>query len=145
VVDVDDVDGGDGRVGVGVGGEQRPPGAREQVHRRLEELDAAHLRHPVVGEEDGHLLTAKLELPQRFERLGARGRPQHPVVLAVATAQVAGHRTGHRRVVVDAEQHRPARLVRRAGPGAVRRGGGGLGHGWAYDGTPASSKDTSSA
>ena len=52
VVEVDDVDGVDGRAGVGVGGEQYPAGRRVEVHRLLEELEPAHLRHAVVGEDD---------------------------------------------------------------------------------------------
>ena len=54
VVEVDDVDGLDGRVGVGVGGEQGAPGVGEEVHRLLQELEAAHLGHPVVGEQHRH-------------------------------------------------------------------------------------------
>jgi hypothetical protein len=54
VVDVDDVDRADRGVGVGVRGEQGSAGAREDVHRLLEELDAGHARHPVVGEQRRH-------------------------------------------------------------------------------------------
>ena len=51
VIEVDDVDRVDGGVGVGVRGEQHPSRGRIEVHRLLEELDTAHLRHPVVGDE----------------------------------------------------------------------------------------------
>jgi hypothetical protein len=72
VVDVDHVDRLDRGVGVGVRGEQRPPGVREQVHRLLEELDAVHLRHPVVGEQNGDPAAAQLDLLERVQRLGGR-------------------------------------------------------------------------
>jgi hypothetical protein len=71
VVEVDDVDGVDRGMGVGVGGEQHPLGEREQVHRLLEELDTAHLRHPVVGHEDRDGVAAQFEFAQRRERVGA--------------------------------------------------------------------------
>ena len=69
MVEVDDVDRLDRRLGVGVGGEQGPAGAGEQVHRLFEELEAGHLRHPVVGEHHRHHLAAQLQLAQRLERL----------------------------------------------------------------------------
>ena len=119
VVDVDDVDGGDRGVGVGVRREQRAPRPREQVHRLLEELDAAHLRHPVVGQQHGDPVAAQLQLAQCLERLGTGGRAHHPVVLAVLAPQVAGDGTGHRGVVVDREDDRPAFV----------------GHGWLYVGS----------
>ena len=110
MVEVDHVDRLDGRVGVGVGGQQRPPGVREQVHRLLEELDAAHLRHPVVGEQHRHRVAAQLELPQRLQRLAPGLGPHDPVVLPVAPAEVPGDRPRHPRVVVHREQDRLARL-----------------------------------
>src|SRR3954469_19301013 len=113
VVDVDEVDCLDRRLGVGVGGEQRPPGPGEEVHRLLEELDAVHLRHPVVGEQHGHRVAAQLELAQRVQPLAGRRRPQHPEVLAVAAPQVAGHGSRHSGVVVHAEQDRLAHGVSR--------------------------------
>ena len=61
-------------LGVGVRGEQHPPRAREEVHRLLEELDAVHLRHPVVGEQHRHLVAAQLHLAQRVQRLLRRTR-----------------------------------------------------------------------
>jgi hypothetical protein len=106
LVDVDDVDRPDRGLGVGVGGEQGAPGAREEVHRPLEEVDAVHLRHPVVGEEHRDLVAAQLQLPEGVERLRGRRGPQHPVRLAVAAAQVAGDRAGDVGVVVHAEQDR---------------------------------------
>src|SRR3712207_9189846 len=65
---------------------------------------AVHVRHPVVGEEDGDRLTAELQLAEGVERLGGGGRPQHPVLVAVAAAQVAGDGAGHAGIVVHAQR-----------------------------------------
>ena len=64
MVEVDHVDGVDGGAGVGVRGEQDAPGPGVQVHGLLQELDAAHLRHPVVGQQHSHLVAAQLHLAQ---------------------------------------------------------------------------------
>jgi hypothetical protein len=110
VVEVDDVDGLDGGVGVGVGGQQGPPGVGEQVHGLLQELQAAHPGHAVVGQEDGHRVAAELDLAQRLQRLGPGLGPDDPEVLPVAPAEVSGDRPRHPGVVVDREQDRLARL-----------------------------------
>ena len=86
MVEVDDVDGVDRGVGVGVGGQQHPLGQREEVHRLLEELDAAHLRHPVVGDEHRHGVAAQLQFLERVERVGARFGTDDAVPLAVVAA-----------------------------------------------------------
>ncbi len=141
VVDVDQVDRLDRRVGVGVGGEQGPAGVRGDVHGLLEELDAVHLRHAVVGEDRRHRLAAQRELAQRVERVAAGLGADDPVVLAVAATQVASHGTAHPRVVVDGQQDGlcRARLDRgHAGScwTAVRPDEGGL-HSRTYCGRPA--------
>ena len=107
VVQVDDVDGVDGRAGVGVGGEQHAARRRKQVHGLFQELDAGHAGHPVVGDEHRHLLAAQLEFLQRVQRLRARFGPDDPVLLAVAAAQVTGDGTRHAGVVVDGQDRRP--------------------------------------
>ena len=71
MVQVDDVDGVDGGVGVGVRGQQHPLGRRIEVHRRLEEVDTGHLGHPVVGDEHGDRLTSQLELLEGVQRVRA--------------------------------------------------------------------------
>jgi hypothetical protein len=75
-----------------------------QVHRLLEELEAAHLGHAMVGEHHGYQLAAELQLAQRLECLGAGLGPHHPVGLAVVAPEVARHRARHPRVVVDGQQ-----------------------------------------
>jgi hypothetical protein len=90
VVDVHQVDRLDGCIGVGVGGEQDPPGRGKDVHGLLKELDAIHLRHPVVRHDHRDLLAAELELTQRFECLRPALATDDPVLRAVFTTQVAG-------------------------------------------------------
>ena len=70
MVEVDDVDGLDGGVGVGVG-QRRRAGRGEQVHRLFEELEATHFRHAMVGEQHSHQVAAQLQLAQRLEGLRA--------------------------------------------------------------------------
>ena len=106
MVQVDDVDGVDGGVGVGVGGQQHPLGRRIEVHRRLEEVDTGHLRHPVVGDEHRDRLTPQLELLEGVQRVRARFRPHDPVGVAVLATQVPGNGSGHRGIVVDGQHHR---------------------------------------
>ena len=108
MVEVDDVDGLDRGVGVGVRGEEGPPGVGEEVHRLLEELEAAHLRHAVVGEQHRHAVAAKLQLAQGLERLGAGLGTHHPERLAVVAAEIPGDGARDARVVVDGEQDRLA-------------------------------------
>ena len=120
VVEVDVVDGPDRGVGVGVRGEQHPLGVGDDVHRLLEEVDAGHAGHPVVGQQQRDLLAAQVQLAQRVERARAVLGAHHAVRLAVAAAQVAGQGAADRRVVVDGEQDRTGH--RRAGAGAVDSG-----------------------
>jgi len=68
VVQVDDVDRVDGGAGVGVCRQQHAPCPRVKVHGPLEELDPVHLRHAVVGQDQGDQVTAQLHLPQRVQR-----------------------------------------------------------------------------
>ena len=105
MVEVDDVDGVDRRVGVGVGGQQHPAGQRKDVHRLLEELDAAHLRHPVVGDEHRDGVAAQLEFLERLERVGPGFGAHDPVPLAVVAAQIAGDGARHRGIVVDGQDY----------------------------------------
>ena len=86
-------------------------------------------RHPVVGQQDGDPVAAQLQLAQRLERLRPGGRAHDPVVLAVLPSQVAGHRAGDRRVVIDREDDRSA-FVR---------------HGWLYVGSSGARNPRSSA
>ena len=71
----------------------------------FEELDAAHLRHPVVGDEHRDGVAAQLEFVERLQRVGAGFGAHDAVALAVVATQVAGDRAGHRGVVVDGQDH----------------------------------------
>ena len=105
VVEVDDVDRVDGGVGVGVGGQQHAPRHRIQIHRPLEEFDAAHLRHPVVRDQHRDRLATQFEFLKRLQRVGTGFRADDAVLLAVMAAQVAGDRARHRGIVVHGQQH----------------------------------------
>ena len=64
-------------------------------------------RHPVVGEDDGHLVPAQLHLPQGLQGLRAGLGTDDPVPFAVPPAQVARDGAGNPRVVVHGHDHRP--------------------------------------
>ena len=106
VVEVNDVDGVDRRARVRVGGQQHPAGVRVNVHRPLEELDAGQPRHPVVREEDRHLVAAQLHLPQRLQGLLAGLGTDDPVPLAVPPAQVTGYSARYTGIIVHGDDHR---------------------------------------
>ncbi len=106
VVQVDDVDGVDRGIGVGVRGQQHPPGRGEQVHRLLKEFDAVHPRHAVVGQDHRDMVTAQLELAHRVQRLFARIGSDDPMVLAVPPSQVPADRAGDALVIVYGDQCR---------------------------------------
>ena len=104
MVDVHLVDRLDRRFRVGVGGEQGAPGAREEVHRLLEEVDAGHAGHPVVGEQHRHPIATQFQLAQAVEGVRAGLGAHHPVRLAVLSPQIAGDGPGDARIVVNGEQ-----------------------------------------
>ena len=68
-----------------------------------EEVGPRQPRHPLVGDEQRHLVAARDEVAQDVERLLPRARAQDPVALAEAPAQVARDRREHGRLVVDRE------------------------------------------
>ena len=109
MVESDVVDGPDGHVRVSVRGEQHPLGVRLQLQGGAQQLDAGHLRHPLVDKEERHGAAAQSQLAHRFERLGARAGGDHPVVGAVSVSQVALHGPQNRQVIVDGEKDRLGR------------------------------------
>jgi hypothetical protein len=66
------VDGRDGGVGVGVGGEQDAAEARLQLLRSDEQLGAGHPRHALVGDDQRHLLAASGRASDDVDRVGPR-------------------------------------------------------------------------
>ena len=103
VVQVDHVDGVDGGTRIGICGQQNAPGGREEVHRLLEELDAVHLRHPIVRQEQRHHVAAQLQFPKRLQSLIARLGPDDPVVPSVGAAQISCDGAGHFGVVINGQ------------------------------------------
>ena len=60
---------------VGVGGQEHPLGLGREPHRLLQELDARHLGHALVGQEQRDRRPAQLGLAHRGERRPRRSRP----------------------------------------------------------------------
>ena len=103
MVEVDDVDGVDCGVRVGIGRQQHAAREREEVHRLLEKLDAAHLWHAVVGDKHGYGVSAQLEFLQCVERVAAGLGSHDAITLAIVPTKVTGDCTRHSGVVVDGE------------------------------------------
>ena len=106
VVEADVVDRLDRDVRVGVRGEQDELGVGCVTPGLLEELDAGHLRHPLIGGDQSDRSVPQRQLGQHAERLGARRRPDDLVLGTVLGSQVAGDRLRHRRIVVDRQDCR---------------------------------------
>ena len=87
------VDGRNGGVRVGVGGEKDATGLGVEVAGLLEELDAGHSGHPLIGEQQPDLLVPELQLLEGVQGGRAGLGPADAVVLAVLLAQVAGQAT----------------------------------------------------
>jgi hypothetical protein len=77
---------------------RRAPGIH--VQGLLQELDAVHLRHPVVGEDHRHQVAAQLQFAQRLKCRLAGLRAHDPVRGAVAASEVARDGAGDPRIVV---------------------------------------------
>ncbi len=103
VVDVCFIDGADGCVCVGIGGEQRPLRVGENPHPFLQECDAIHVGHALVGEQQRHAVVAHLQLPQQVQRLLGRIARDHAVIGAVLRTQVAFDRSQNIRVVIHTQ------------------------------------------
>src|SRR5207302_4671666 len=91
---------------VGVGGQQDALGLGIDSEGLLEEIDAGHTGHALVGEEEGDGIVAVLELAADIERRTAGRRPDDTVVLAIVTAKILDYSLQDTGVVVDSEQDR---------------------------------------
>ena len=105
VVERDAVDRVDRRLGVGVGGEEHALGLGGEPHRLLQELDARHLRHALVGEQQRDRIAAQLQSIEQLEPLLARGRAKHAILLAVLLREVAIDREKNVHTKGDGDQH----------------------------------------
>ena len=72
----------------------------------LEELDARHLRHALVGDDEGNRVASLLEAAQRVDRRCTRLGTDDTVAVGVAASEVAIDSTKHFRIVVDGEEDR---------------------------------------
>ena len=106
VVQADGVDRRDGDLGVRVGREQDPFRVGVNVPDRLEELDARHARHPLVGQEQGDGGAAQLEPARRVEGGRAAVGSHDPVVRPESAPQVPLDGAEHLRIVVDRQDDR---------------------------------------
>jgi hypothetical protein len=71
VVETDVVDRPDGHVGVGVRRQQQQLGVRGVLSRLTEHLGPAHVRHPLVGGDQGDRPQPQGEFRERGQRLGS--------------------------------------------------------------------------
>ncbi len=101
VVELDLVNGPDGRVGIGVGREQDALRLGVRAHGPRQELDAVHLRHAVIHQKQRHRLMTLVEPFEQIEGGLTRAGGEHAVVFSVVFAQVALDAFQHLRIVID--------------------------------------------
>src|SRR4029450_7513966 len=92
VVETDVVDRLDRYVGIGVRGEQHELGTGRRYRGTAEELDAGHLRHAVIRDDEGDGLVPAGKLLQGAQRGGARHGADEAVAIAVARSEVSSDR-----------------------------------------------------
>lgn len=108
VVQVDDVDRVDGGIGVRVRGQEHPPRSWVDADGLFQELDAVHLRHPVVREDHGDQIPPQLQLPQGLDG-GLPGLgPHDPVVAPVPAPQIPRDGPRHPGVVIHRQNDGPS-------------------------------------
>ena len=81
-MNVDLVDGVDGGAGVGIRGQQGPLGIGINFSGLVEEADAIHMRHALIGQEQSYSIVSNSEFAQQFQSRIARVRSQHAIFLA---------------------------------------------------------------
>ena len=89
IVDAGLIDGADRGVGIGVGGEQRALRVRENSIASCRKCDAVHVRHALVGQQQGHAVVANLQLLQQVERSLGRIASDHAIFRAVLRTKIA--------------------------------------------------------
>ena len=120
VVDADLVDGADRHLRVRVGRQQHAPRARRDVGALREQLDARHLRHALVGQEQRDGIAALRQPFEQIERAGTGLGREHGEALRVARAKISLDGAHDVAVVVDGEENRLAVGHRLSNSKAVR-------------------------
>ena len=105
IIDVGFVDGADGGIGVGIGGEQGALGVGEDAHAFLEKRHTVHVRHALVGQQEGHAIVADFQLFEERERAFGGIASDHAVFGAVFRAQIALDGAQNIGVVVNTQQY----------------------------------------
>ena len=120
VVDADLVDGADRHLRVRVRRQQHAPRARRDVGALREQLDARHLRHALVGQEQRDGIAALRQPFEQIERAGTGLGREHGEALRVARAKISLDGAHDVAVVVDGEENRLAVGHRLSNSKAVR-------------------------
>ena len=103
VIEPDLVDRLDRHVGVGIGGEEEELRVRDDRSSAFEEIDASHLRHAMIRQDQRNRDVASAELLERSQGLGPRYRTDDPVPLRVTPSKVTGDRLRNGHIVVDGQ------------------------------------------
>ena len=122
LVEAGAVDRVDDRVEAGLAGEQDLHRLRAAPVDLLEQLDALHARHDLVGDHDRELLAVLLQIVDQLERLARVLRDRDVALVAEARRQLLAQRREDPLLVVDAEDVLAQRtcLRRHAGPSRHR-------------------------
>ena len=104
------IDGANGRLGVGVRGEEHAACVGIDVARPLQQLHAGDARHALVADDQRHRFVARLQLGQRVERGLPAGSAHHPVSIAILPTQVLHHGLKDTYVVVNCQDDRPRHI-----------------------------------
>ena len=86
------------------------------MHRLLEEFDAAHLRHPVVGDKYRHCFAAEFQLVYGVQGIGSGFGADDAIALPIVPTEIPGDCARDRRIVVDGENDRLLGLRSTLGP-----------------------------
>ena len=115
------------RLGVRVGGQEHARRIGEILNGGRQELDAVHLRHAMVNQEQGDRLVAQADLRKQFQRRWAGGSGEDAITVAVVAPQIALNRSQNIRIVIDCKnsglRHRPGLLDAATGGKASEKAG----------------------
>jgi hypothetical protein len=98
--------GGMGRTVIAPGDQQHPSGRPVHLMGGHQELHAAHLGHPLPGDQQRNRLRLRAQPPERGQRRDRRALGQDLVVSPEAAADITRQRLQRRGVVVHQQQHR---------------------------------------